>query len=445
MKTVLLIDDDRVFRAVLSQCLQQDGWRVIEAEDGEVGIAMALREHPRVILCDLLMPRCNGFQVCREIRAHRGAHPSTKMIVMTGSSYATDRLNALEAGADEYLVKPINPPELLALMRQMTIPDTTQSAAPPAGAATVGAAARVRFWGVRGSIATPGPTTVFYGGNTACVEVRADGEIIILDAGTGIRALGLTLLQEFGNRPMAVTLLISHTHWDHIQGFPFFVPAYNPQNHVRILGYEGARKSLESILTGQMESLYFPIALHQMPGNISIEELRELNFSIGNVAAQAAFMNHPGICLGYRLVTRSGPIVYMPDNETFQRLRSQPAQAPGAGSAEAVEYARSQDQRLVDFIHEAEVLIIDAQYEAAEYAAHVGWGHSCLDDVVDLALRGNVKNLFLFHHDPTHDDDQISRMVAHARELVAARHGTVHVEAAREGLEFVLPPAAAPA
>src|ERR1700760_1773379 len=134
---------------------------------------------------------------------------------------------------------------------------------------------RFKFWGVRGSIPTPGPDTVHYGGNTSCIEVRADDEIIILDAGTGIRPLGLALVEEFKEKPLNITLLISHTHWDHIQGFPFFLPAYNASNKLRILGYEGARAGLATTFAGQMESPYFPIALQQMPGHIMINELKE--------------------------------------------------------------------------------------------------------------------------------------------------------------------------
>ena len=279
---------------------------------------------------------------------------------------------------------------------------------------------RLKFWGVRGSIPTPGPTTVKYGGNTSCVEVRADGQIIVLDAGTGLRLLGLELVAEFDTQPLELTLLLTHTHWDHIQGLPFFLPVYQPQNHLRILGYEGARHGLDVVLAGQMESPFFPIGLREVPANVRIEELKALNFNVGPVRVQACFASHPGKCVGYRLFTSDGSIAFFPDNE----LPRQDA---------------SGHRKMIDFLRGTDVLIMDTQFDTREYQQHTGWGHGCLDDVVALALQAEVKRLFLFHHDPNHDDARISQMLAHARKLVAARKGKLKVEAAQEGVTVKLP------
>lgn len=430
MKAVLLIEDDDALRPMIAALLENNGWNVLQAEDGEAGLNLARRHKPDMVVCDLLMPRCNGFQVCRAIRANPDLR-ETKIVMISGRGYLTDKINALEAGADEYLVKPVEAHVLRAALRKLTaekFPTQVQSRPPTPGAE---GPPRVRFWGVRGSIASPGPSTVFYGGNTSCVEVRADGEIIVLDAGTGIRLLGLSLMQEFDGRPLHLTLLLTHTHWDHIQGFPFFLPAYDPRNTVRILGYEGARQGLAATLSVQMENPYFPVGMKELPGNISIDELREMEFAVGKVHVRAMFVNHPGICVGYRLHTSGGIIVYVPDNEPFHRLRSGTDGADGNGQ----KFADQQDAKLVEFIRDADILIMDSQYDYAEYESHVGWGHSCVDDVAALATRAGVKQLFLFHHDPTHDDERVSRMLAHVRQLVG--HGTL-VEAAREGLEVVL-------
>jgi len=274
---------------------------------------------------------------------------------------------------------------------------------------------------VRGSVPTPGAATVKYGGNTSCVEVRADGEIIVLDAGTGIRPLGLELAREFNGASINMTLLITHTHWDHIQGFPFFLPAYESKNTIRVLGFEGARQGLGSTLAGQMESPYFPIALQQMPGNVLIEELQSFDFMIGPVRAMATTVNHPGIAVGYRLETSAGTVVYMPDNEPFHENQN-------GYSQDRVDL---QNRKLIEFMRGADVLIIDSQYDSNEYAAHIGWGHGCVDEVVRLAVLGEVKRLYLFHHDPGHDDARIDAMVAHARKL--AEGSGVNVFAATEG------------
>jgi phosphoribosyl 1,2-cyclic phosphodiesterase len=266
---------------------------------------------------------------------------------------------------------------------------------------------------VRGSIATPGAKTVRYGGNTTCIEIRCGPDIVILDAGTGLRQLGQALLAEFKKKPLNLTLLLSHTHWDHIQGLPFFAPIYESRCRLRILGSEGARNNLVAAVTGQMESTYFPVPFSKLPSNIEIEELKDFNFAIGDVLVSAQRANHPGICVGYRLVTPDGVIAFFPDTE------------PRPGGV---------DREMIEFVRDADVLILDSQYDRAEYKKHVGWGHGCVDDSVALALQAGVKHLYLFHHDPDHDDKKIDALVKRGRQLVAKKKAKLKVDAAREGL-----------
>ena len=297
---------------------------------------------------------------------------------------------------------------------------------------------RIRFWGVRGSVPVPGRGTVRYGGNTACVEIRADDELIILDAGSGIRELGLSLQKEFGANPIKVSLLISHPHWDHIQGFPFFIPFYNDKNRIRVFGYDSVDSGLREILIGQMATPFFPIALYNLPGKIQFESLDQTDFNIGQVRIVARRVNHPGVCLGYRVVTSKGSICYLPDHEPYESLTVHAAESSGISAEEIKQRALTERAALMEFLRDADVLIIDSQYTDDEYRSHVGWGHGSISTAVSQAKDAHVRKLVLFHHDPRHDDEMIDRMVESARALAAENANGLVIEAAREGAEIML-------
>jgi len=299
-----------------------------------------------------------------------------------------------------------------------------------------GATTRLKFWGVRGSIPVPGPSTVRYGGNTSCIEIRADGELIVLDAGSGIRGLGLALENEFGSRPINLTLLITHMHWDHIQGFPFFVPAYNDKNQLDVFGYDGAGSDLREILKGQMATPFFPVALYDLPGKINIQKLDLMDFKIGSVRVRSRFMNHPGICVGYRIFTSKGSIAYLPDHEPYDAFKLHSAKSHLLSPEQTQKRAREERADLVKFLQGSDILILDTQYTDDEYQAHVGWGHGSLTSAVALSLDASVRKLVLFHHDPTHDDQKVDEMVQTARKIAAKSESYLEVEGAREGAEM---------
>src|SRR5438094_5734145 len=433
--SVLIIEDDDDSRRAIARLFARAQWKVLEAADGDSGVELAIRHRPEVILCDLLMPKSNGFQVCRTIRQQL---QPTKIIVVSGRDYAVDRASALEAGADEYLLKPITWEVLSDVIDRLLAAVPRRPGGTTSLAEMGSVPPRIKLWGVRGSLPVPGPPTNRYGGNTSCVARRADGEIIVLDAGTGIRGLGLALEKELGPGTIKLTLLITHTQWDHIQGLPFFSPPYNSKNLIRILGYEGARAGFSTILASQMETPFFPVSLRQVPSHLAIEELKDMEFHIGKVKVEAKFANHPGISAGYRLFTSAGSIAYMPDNEPYESLKLQLAAQNGIDGKEARDFADAERAKMVEFVRDCEVAILDGQYTDEEYQKHIGWGHSSLSSVVGLALDANVKRVLLFHHDPTHDDDMIDRMVEQARELVRKSGKAMVIEGAREGAEMLL-------
>jgi CheY-like chemotaxis protein/phosphoribosyl 1,2-cyclic phosphodiesterase len=290
---------------------------------------------------------------------------------------------------------------------------------------------RVRFWGTRGSVAKPGPTTLRYGGNTSCVEVRtADRTLIVLDCGTGAHGLGLALAAS-AEQPVRGHLLITHTHWDHIQGFPFFAPLFTRDNEWDIYAPGGLGQQLEVTLAGQMEYTYFPITLSQCGAAIRFHDLSESSFEIGKLRVTPRYLNHPALTLGYRLEVDGAVVVYAVDHEPHARDRAGPAAGSRGGSP-----VHREDQRHVEWLAGADLLIHDAQYTVEEYPQRMNWGHTPAEWAVDYALAAGVKRLALFHHDPQRDDAALDRLVDVCRRR-AANTG-LDVFAAAEGQVVVL-------
>jgi phosphoribosyl 1,2-cyclic phosphodiesterase len=251
----------------------------------------------------------------------------------------------------------------------------------------------VRFRGVRGSIPSPSPENMRYGGNTSCVEIRFGDRLLILDAGSGIRVLGDELLQNAQENPIEATLLLSHSHWDHIQGLPFFAPGYSPKNRITIYAAPGRGEQLQRALATQMTPLHFPVGLEQMRGLEPVRELSPDGTRFGNLFVRTTQLNHPGGCTGFRIESFAGHVAYLPDHEPYRN---------DSNSARSA---------LIEFVRGVDLLILDTQYTADEYRLRVGWGHGCLPDSVQLAIESGARRLILFHHDPSHDDRRIDRMI----------------------------------
>ncbi len=283
---------------------------------------------------------------------------------------------------------------------------------------------RFRFWGTRGSIAKPGPATLRYGGNTSCVEVRSNsGTLIVLDCGTGAHALGHALVADGTARRGHI--LITHTHWDHIQGFPFFAPLRAPGNEWDVYGPRGSGSSLRDTMSGQMQYEYFPVTLEDLDATVRYHDLVEGTLDIGDVRVTAHYLHHPALTLGYRLEVDDVTLVYASDHEPHSRHLALGKPGPAGG----------QDCRHLEFLAGADILIHDAQYTAEEYPSKAGWGHSTIEYVVDSAVRSGVRQAYLYHHDPMRDDDAVDDLLKQGRKRLAATGSEMTLLAAREGDE----------
>jgi phosphoribosyl 1,2-cyclic phosphodiesterase len=277
---------------------------------------------------------------------------------------------------------------------------------------------KVTLWGTRGSLSTPGPETARYGGNTACVEVRGpEGTVLVLDAGTGIRRLGPAL-----SGARRVDLLLTHLHMDHIQGLGFFAPLYVPDLEVHIWGPASTTLSLPTRLGRYLSPPLFPVRLRDLPCRLTLHEVHQTDFEVGECRVSSALVCHPGPTVGYRITARSATMAYLPDHEPALGLRDFPLRPEWTSGA-----ALAAD---------VDLLIHDGQYSGDEYAAHVGWGHSSLPDALRFGELAGVKHLVAFHHDPGHGDDALERLLA---EAVGRRPPGFPVTLGSEGATFELP------
>ncbi len=404
-KSFFIIDDDPSFKKALTQALKSDGQTVYSGTLDIIDNLSAIdADRPDCIV----LPETHITAFLKELgRLCDTISTKTKVVVLSKNPNKKDAKSNIVSGVEGVISKASTMENILGDLKNI-----------------MDEPVRFTFWGVHGTLTVPGLKTARYGGNTPCVSLRVPGEnLFIFDAGSGIKELSNDLRRE-NKPPIKANILISHPHWDHIQGLPFFAPLYQEGNIIDIYGPPNGNISLRELIAGQMNGVYFPINIKKFGAKVSFFDILEEQININSIKIQTIFLNHPGRCLGYRLSHKGQSFCYITDNEIYPRS--------------SVNYDEEYSSKLQSFICDADALITDCTYMDDEYEAKTGWGHSSLSQVIELADRAGVKNLYLFHHDIDHTDKDIDKKNSTARKILKNLGSSTRCNAPKEGDFFDL-------
>lgn len=399
-----VVDDDPGARKSIARILKKAGRSVTAGEPKANIIADIARKKPDCVISELMMPEVDGLKLCKLVRGHKSLK-NTKFIVVSAKAYDFDQKRAYEFGAHGFILKPVNPETFMDKIDRI-IDDHID----------------MRFWGVRGTLPVSGPKSLKYGGNTSCVTLEFPRQqFFVFDGGSGIKQLGDWLVAQ-NRRRINAKIFISHPHWDHINAFPFFAPLYQRGNEIEVLGANQGDITMREMVSAQMEGVYFPITLTEFASRVYFHDLEEESLVVDGIDVRTKLLSHPGKCLGYRIGYNGRSICYITDNEMYVETSDY--------------YDPHYEKRLADFVRGADALITDTTYTDEEYMTKEGWGHSCISKVVNLAHTADVRTLYLFHHDPDQDDDDIDHKLATARGMLKKRKSRTKCLAPREGESF---------
>ncbi|MCK9407498.1 MAG: response regulator [Bacteriovoracaceae bacterium] len=431
-KRILIVDDSEGIRLMVATLLSSSGYEIAAAENGEECLATVTTFHPDLILLDIMMPLIHGIDVLKQLKSDT-ATSHIGVIMCSGKDFKPDKDLTIRHGAYAFITKPFSFDELLTTIEGYFSGEGSPATLLPPVTARVHEFSSIiepttpyiRFWGTRGSIPVSGPAFIHHGGNTPCLEINVDGMTVVVDAGTGIRELGVKLKEE---HPRPLHLFIGHTHWDHIQGFPFFVPAYLPGTSLTVYGASGFGKDLRSIFSGQLDSDYFPVQLQDLSSSILFNDLKDNPVIVGNFQMHWCYVHHQGAAVGFKFALGGKTIVYMTDNEFLKGYLGAPDPALISHEMKVVY------RELIDFITGADVLIAEAQYMDDEYPFKIGWGHTSLTNGCLLCKLAKVKQWIITHHDPMHSDEFLEKKLAKTKEVLESISYQIPVSLAADGM-----------
>lgn len=436
-KRILVTDDSKVVVQTLERTLTELGYEVLVAFDGEECVSLARQYQPSLAFIDLMLPKAHGIDVLKQLKSD----PITEtmgVVISTGRALSQDYSAAIEHGACYYLTKPFLPEAIASIVQRFfaktlkpapfsigKVPGDTPKYAPESNVGTSFA----KLWGTRGSIPVAGGEYARYGGNTPCLELWDQNELIIIDAGTGIRQLGNEILTR---DVRTVHLVIGHTHWDHILGFPFFAPVYNKDFTIHIYAAQGFRKSIPELFTGMLDHDYFPVRLDEMQAEFVFHTLQDdgpLEFEKLNLHYD--YSNHPGPTLCFKIETATQTIGYATDNEVLLGYHGHP------NKVDLDHPLLAPNLNVVDFFRGCDLLIHEAQYTPEDYKQKVGWGHSSVSNAAALVKFCEVPEWIVTHHDPAHTDAMLEQKLGLHRSCLRECNVDCQVHMAYDGL--VLP------
>ena len=403
--TVLVVDDDETTAELVSSVLQSQGADVSQCSAPTEAFELIKQTKPGLVILDLMMPGADGYEICKQVRETDDLD-DTRIVILSAKTYDYDRRQAFDLGADGFISKPIDPSQFGNQIKNI-----------------LESGMSIKYWGVRGTLPVPGEGSLRYGGNTSCISLRFPrNRNIIFDAGSGIKHLSDDVMKRSGGKYSA-KLLITHPHWDHINAFPFFAPFFIPGNEFEVMGAAQGSRSIADLISAQMDDVYFPVMLKDMGSRITFRDLAEETFSIDDdITIKTMLLSHPGNCLGYRVEHEGGVFCYITDNEIYPE--GNPFHNPGY------------EEKLAAFISGADIVAMDTTYFDEDYPSKVNWGHSAVNEVVEMAHRAQINTLHLFHHDPDQTDDDIDRKLMVAKQKLDALGSSTEVLAPAETQVF---------